>query len=47
MSLSDDNQADIMDDFNAASRYFDDNLNIIIFYFYNMVKVGKSAKIRN
>ena len=47
MSLSDDKQADIIDAFNATSRYFDDILNIINFYFDNMVKVSKGAKIRN
>ena len=29
MSLSDDKQADIIDDFNTTSRYLDDILNIL------------------
>ena len=33
VSLSDDKQADIIDDFNTTSRYFDDILNINIVYF--------------
>ena len=37
MSLSDDNQADVIDAFNTTSRYLDDNLNINNVYFYNMV----------
>ena len=47
MPLSDDRQANIIDAFNATSRYFDDILNINNFYFDNMVKVSKGAKIRN
>ena len=37
MSLSDDNQADIIYAFNTTSRYFDDSLNINNVYFDNMV----------
>ena len=37
MSLSDDKQADIIDDFNTTSRYLDDILNINNVYFDNMV----------
>ena len=37
MSLSDDNQADVNDAFNATSRYLDDILNINNVYFDNMV----------
>ena len=31
MSLSDNNQADVIDAFNTTSRYLDDILNIIMF----------------
>ena len=31
MSLSDDKQADVIDEFNTTSRYFDDVLNINYF----------------
>ena len=37
MSLSDDKQADVIDAFNATSRYLDDILNINNVYFDNMV----------
>ena len=37
MSLSDDKQADVIDAFNATSRYLDDILNISNVYFGNMV----------
>ena len=37
MYLSDDKQADIIDAFNATSRYLDDILNINTVYFDNMV----------
>ena len=37
MSLSDDNQADVIDAFNSTSRYLDDILNNNNFYFDNMV----------
>ena len=37
MSLSDDNQADIIDTFNNTSRYFDGILNINNIYFDNML----------
>ena len=37
MSLSDDNQADVIDAFNSTSRYLDDILNINNVYFDNMV----------
>ena len=37
MSLSDDKQADVIDAFNATSRYLDDILNINNAYFNNMV----------
>ena len=37
MSLPNDKQADLIDAFNATSRYFDDILNINNVYFDNMV----------
>ena len=37
MSLSDNNQADIIDAFNSTSRYLDDLLNIDNPYFEQMV----------
>ena len=37
VSLSDDEQADIIGAFNTTSRYLDDTLNIKIVYFDNMV----------
>ena len=37
MSLSDDNQADVIDAFNTTSRCLDDILNINNVYFDNMV----------
>ena len=37
MSLSDDQQADVIDAFNTTSRYLDDTLNINNVYFDNMV----------
>ena len=37
MSLSDDKQADIIDDFNTTSRYLDDILKIDNVFFDNMV----------
>ena len=37
MSLSDDKQADVIDAFNAISRYWDDILNINNVYLDNMV----------
>ena len=37
MSLSDDNQADVIDAFNITSRYSDDILNINTVYFDNTV----------
>ena len=37
MSLSDDNQAEVIDAFNNTSRYFDDILNLNNVYFDNMV----------
>ena len=37
LSLSDDNQADVIDAFNTTSRYLDDTLNINNVYFDNMV----------
>ena len=37
MSLSDDTQADVIDAFNAISRYLDDILNINNVYFDSMV----------
>ena len=37
MSLSDDKQADVIDAFNATSRYMEDILNINNVYFVNMV----------
>ena len=47
MSLSDDEQADVIDVINTTSRYLDDILNINNVYFDNMVKVSNGAKIRN
>ena len=38
MSLSGDKQADVIDAFNATSRYFDDIFNIYNVYFDKMVK---------
>ena len=37
MSLSDDNQADVIDAFNTGSRYLDDILNINNVFFDNMI----------
>ena len=37
MSLSDDNQADVIGAFNTTSRYLDDILTINYVYFDNMV----------
>ena len=37
MSLSDDNQADVIDAFNSTSRYLEDILNFNFVYFYNML----------
>ena len=37
MSLSDDNQADVIDALNTTSRYLDDILNINNVYFDDMV----------
>ena len=37
LSLSDDNQADVIDAFNTTSRYLDNILNINNVYFDNMV----------
>ena len=37
MSLSDDNQADVIDAFNTTSRYLDDILNINNVYFDKLV----------
>ena len=37
VSLSDDNQADVIDAFNTTSRYLDDILNIYNVYFDKMV----------
>ena len=43
MSLSDDKQADVIDDFYTTSRYLDDILNINNVYFDNMVsKINQS-----
>ena len=39
MSLSDDEQADVIDAFNTTSRYLDDILNINNVYFDNMVSL--------
>ena len=46
LSLSDNNQTDIIEAFYATSRYLDDILNIDNPYFEQMV-VSKGAKIRN
>ena len=45
LSLSDDNRADIIDAFHAASRYLDDILNIDNFDFDNMVKSSNLIKL--
>ena len=37
MSISDDNQADVIDAFNTTSRHLDDTLNVNNVYFDNMV----------
>ena len=37
MSLSDDEQADILDAFNTISRHLDDILNVSFVYFDNLV----------
>ena len=37
MSLSDNNQTDIIEAFNPTSRYLDDLLNIVNHYFEQMV----------
>ena len=47
MSLCDDKQANVIDAFNTTSRYLDDILKINNVYFDAMVKVNKSARIRN
>ena len=48
MSLSDDNQADVIDAFNTTSRYLDDILNINNVYFDNMAsQIYSSEPQRN
>ena len=37
MSLSEDNQSDVIEAFNSTSRYLDDLLNIDNNFFYSMV----------
>ena len=37
LSLSEDNQSDVIEDFNSTSRYLDDQLNIDSDFFDNMV----------
>ena len=44
MSLSDDQQADIIEAFNITSRYLDDILSINNIYFDNMVRTIYPAK---
>ena len=41
MSLTDDTQAEVIEAFNATSRYFDDILNIDTLYFEGMVSQVK------
>ena len=40
MSLSDDNQADVIDAFNTTSRYLDDILNIKVGIMFTVVALG-------
>ena len=37
LSLSDNNQTDIIEAFNSTSRYLDDSLNVVNSYFEQMV----------
>ena len=46
MSLSDDKQADIIEDFNTTSRYLDDILNINNIYFDNMERKIYPAELQ-
>ena len=46
ISLSDDNQADIIDAFNTTSRYLDDIFNINNIYFDNMVSQIYSLELQ-
>ena len=46
MSLSDDEQADVIDAFNTTSRYLDDILNINNVYFDNMVSQIYPAELQ-
>ena len=46
MSLSDDKQADVIDEFNTTSRYLDDILNINNVYFNNMVSQIYSSEFQ-
>ena len=46
MSLSDDNQADVIDAFNTTSRYLDHILNIYNVYFDNMVSQIYHSKLQ-
>ena len=41
ISLSGDNQADIVDAFNTTSRYLDDTFNITKVYFDDMAGLGQ------
>ena len=41
ISLSGDNQADIIDVFNTTSRYLDDTFNITKVYFDDMAGLGQ------
>ena len=47
MPLSDDNQADVIDAFNTASRYLDDILNINNVYFDNMVSQVYQSELQH
>ena len=47
MSLSDDNQADVIDAFNTTSRYFDDILNINNVYFDNMASQKYPSELQS
>ena len=46
MSLSDDKQADVIDEFNTTSRYLDDILNINNVYFDNKVSQVYPSEIQ-
>ena len=46
MSLSGDEQADVIDAFNTTSRYLDDILNFNNVYFDNMVSQGCPSELQ-